>query len=253
MTYNSPDKFKGPTLGNLGFSNQWTPQMRRETHTCCASRSSLGMSPRERCQLASELCTSARHKVVVAISSLLSYEFARRLLVPVSYFPVFMALLLTVGPVAMLLKGPLAFFSSLAASVAFLAVLFGWVYITGSLLQIGAMRGDARSQYEYARWVACHRDSICDIIAVPISAPNQLESFAWLERAAAQQYPPALWLTGVRLKYGLFVPVPPHWNGPGDLFPQPKRGQVLIDRAKEFGYMPPTGDEEQYCYFDRVP
>jgi hypothetical protein len=42
----------------------------------------------------------------------------------------------------------------------------------------------------------------------------QHRRYAWLEKAAAQDYPPAVWLVGVRLKYGLHVPRPPNWNGP---------------------------------------
>jgi hypothetical protein len=77
--------------------------------------------------------------------------------------------------------------------------------------------------------------------------PDVLGGFAWLEAAATQDYPPAAYLVGVRLKHGEHVPRPPDWKGPsGNHFPQPEKGQELIDRALKLGFVPPPGDEASY-------
>jgi len=113
---------------------------------------------------------------------------------------------------------------------------------------IKANRGDAVSQYELARWTENH----CSQISVVILWPSQsdvLGGYEWLEKAAQQDYPPALWMVGIRLKYGIHVPRPLNWKGPaGNVFPQPERGQQMIDRAIELGFEPPRIDEEGYYY-----
>jgi TPR repeat protein len=75
-----------------------------------------------------------------------------------------------------------------------------------------------------------------------------LGGYTWLAKAAAQDYPPAVWLVGVRLKYGILVPMPKDWNGPGgNVFPQPERGQQMIDHAvNDLGFKPTTNEESYY-------
>jgi hypothetical protein len=54
----------------------------------------------------------------------------------------------------------------------------------------------------------------------------------------------------VRLKYGDHVPRPPDWDGPGgNHFPQPQRGQLLIDKALRLGYQPTI--KEEYFYWQQ--
>jgi hypothetical protein len=56
-----------------------------------------------------------------------------------------------------------------------------------------------------------------------------------------------IYALGVRLKYGDFVPKPPHWTGPGgNAFPQPERGQALIDQAIRGGFTRPVDGRRFY-------
>src|SRR5437588_251958 len=82
-------------------------------------------------------------------------------------------------------------------------------------------RGDPAAQYELARWTENHCERLGSIILWPCQ-PDVLSRFAWLEKAAAQDYPPAVYLVGVRLMHGEHIPKPPDWTGPaGNHFPQP--------------------------------
>jgi TPR repeat protein len=109
-----------------------------------------------------------------------------------------------------------------------------------------ANRGDPVAQYELARWTENHCEQLGSVILWPCE-PDVLGGFAWLEKAAAQDYPPAVYLLGVRIKYGEHVPKPPDWNGSaGNAFPQPEKGQKMIDRALQLGFKPPPGDEVSY-------
>jgi hypothetical protein len=76
-----------------------------------------------------------------------------------------------------------------------------------------------------------------------------LGGYAWLEKAAAVDYPPAVYAKGVRLKFGQHVPRPADWEEPpgGNVFPQPERGQALIDKAIRLGYQPTI--DEDYFYW----
>jgi TPR repeat protein len=109
-----------------------------------------------------------------------------------------------------------------------------------------AHRGDPEAQYKLARWTENHCEQLGSVILWPCE-PDVLGGFAWLEKAAAQDYPPAVYLVGVRLKHGEHVPRPPDWKGPaGNHFPHPEKGQELIDRALKLGFVPPPGDEVSY-------
>lgn len=112
-----------------------------------------------------------------------------------------------------------------------------------------ANRGDPAAKYGLARWTERHDEQIGEFILWPFS-PDVLGGYAWLEKAAAADYPPAIYAVGVRLKHGNHVPRPPNWNGPdGNVFPQPQRGQVLIDKAVQLGYQPMI--EEEYFYWQQ--
>jgi TPR repeat protein len=105
--------------------------------------------------------------------------------------------------------------------------------------------------YGLARWTENHNERIGEFILWPFE-PDVLGGYAWLEKAAAKNYPPAVYAVGVRLKHGIHVPRPPGWNGPaGNRFPQPQRGQALIDRALQLGYRPLVEEQQFYSHFRR--
>ena len=125
----------------------------------------------------------------------------------------------------------LLFKSKRAAGIAAaISVLLGMafllsVYIPGWWLHRYAAAGDPVAQYRYAQWLENHSETINQFVLWPVH-PDVLGGFSWLEKAANQNYPPAVWLVGVRLKYGIAVPEQPDWSGPGgNVFPQPERGQ----------------------------
>lgn len=149
---------------------------------------------------------------------------------PVSFLPCITPLLLVGAPLLCLAWGRRAFRVAASISGGLIGLLFLWVYVPGWVLMIQARRGDPIAQYELARWTENHCERIGSVILWPCE-PDVLGGFSWLEKAAEQDYPPALYLVGVRLKHE-HVPMPPNWNGPGgNSFPQPERGQKLIDRV----------------------
>ena len=164
---------------------------------------------------------------------------------PVSLWPLIFPVLLVGVPLLLLARGRRPFLRAASGSALILVLLLLWIYVPGWVLRMKAERGDLGAMYELARWTENHDERLGSIILWPVE-PDVLGGYAWLEKAAAQDYLPALWLVGVRLKYGIHVPEPPSWDGPGgNVFPQPQRGQKLIDRAVASGYHPPT-DEEWY-------
>ena len=166
---------------------------------------------------------------------------------PVSFLPLIFPALLIGVPLLFLAKGQKAFFKAAVVSISLLLLLFLWVYVPGQVLRFEAKRGDPAAMYELARWTENHAEQMAQFIFWPFS-PDVLGGYAWLERATGQDYPPAVWLVGVRLKYGTHVPRPSNWTGPGGgWFPQPGRGQPMIDRAIRLGFQPPA-DEEMYYW-----
>lgn len=167
---------------------------------------------------------------------------------PVSYLPVITFLLLFGVPIFGLLRGRKSFRVGAAISVGLFTLVFLCVYVPGWSLMPSAFRGDPAAQYKLARWTENHCEQIGSVVLWPCS-PDVLSGFAWLEKSAAQDYPPAMYLVGVRLKHGIHVPMPRDWNGPGgNVFLQSDRGQKLIDRALQLGFVPPNGDERGYYW-----
>lgn len=165
---------------------------------------------------------------------------------PVSYLPCVTPLLLLAIPLLCAVRGRKALLVGLSISIGLFALMFLCVYMPGWVLMPAAHRGDPEAQYNLARWTENHCEQVGSIILWPCE-PDVLGGFAWLEKAAAQDYPPAVYLVGVRLKHGEHVPRPPGWEGPaGNHFPQPEKGQPLIDRALKLGFVPPPGDEVSY-------
>ena len=166
---------------------------------------------------------------------------------PVSLLPIILPVLLVGVPLLFWSKGRSAFRGAAAASASLFAALVLYVYAPGWVLTLRANAGEAEAQYELGRWTENHCEQIGRFILWPCES-DVLGGYAWLEKSAAQDYPPALYALGVRLKYGEHVPQPPGWTGPGgNVFKQPERGQQYIDRALALGFRP--SEEEQYYYW----
>ncbi|GAC1473399.1 MAG: hypothetical protein NVSMB9_21950 [Isosphaeraceae bacterium] len=163
---------------------------------------------------------------------------------PVSYLPFITPLLLVGVPLLLLAKGKRAALVASATSAFLTLLLILSVYAPGWLLR--ADRENPAALYELARWKENHGEQISAVLPWPCQ-PDVLGGYALLEQAAARNDPPAVWLVGVRLKYGIHVPEPPNWTGPGgNVFPQPERGQRMIDRAIALGFQPPPDEENYY-------
>jgi hypothetical protein len=92
-----------------------------------------------------------------------------------------------------------------------------------------------------------HSSRINAIICWPTQS-DVLGGFSWLQRAANQDYPPAVYALGARLKHGIHVPRPTYWHGPaGNVFRQPDHGHNIIDKAISRGYKPSV-DESMYYW-----
>lgn len=167
---------------------------------------------------------------------------------PVSYVPLLIPALLVLLPLVLgLKKGRRAFLLSAFAAVVLFSLLLLRVFVPGWILTARAKGGEAKAQYELARWTENYCEQLNTFVFWPCTS-DVLGGYAWLEKSAAQDYPPALFALGVRLKYGEHVPEPPNWSGPGgNVFPQPERGQKYIDRALQLGFRPPV--HEEYFYW----
>jgi hypothetical protein len=165
---------------------------------------------------------------------------------PVSPLPLIIPAILIAVPLMFFRSGRKAFILTSGMSVLVVLVLFLWVYVPGWLLQAKANSGDAAAMYELARWTETHDIEIGNFILWPFLSDVE-GGYALLEKAAAMDYPPAVYALGVRLKHGQFVPRPPNWTGPdGNWFPQPQRGQPLIDKAYRMGYKPSVAEVDFY-------
>lgn len=164
---------------------------------------------------------------------------------PVSYIPCIIPVLLIVIPMIFLSKGKKPFLKASCVSIAIFLILILRVYVPGWLLMYKADRGDAIAQYELSRWYATHNQSINEWMLWPYdSEVTTMHSFTWLEKSAEQQYPIALYALGVHYKCGFGVPEPIGWDGPsGNVFPQPVKGQKLIDLAIKLNYKPKVREE----------
>jgi hypothetical protein len=133
-----------------------------------------------------------------------------------------------------------------AISVSLISILLLIVYIPGWYWRFKASRGDPAATYQLARWTEYHNEQIARFIVWPFG-PEVLEGYAWLDKAASLDYPPAVYALGFRLKYGIGVPKPDNWMGTsGNVFEQPERGQKLIEKAINLGYRLEGREEEFY-------
>ncbi len=166
---------------------------------------------------------------------------------PVSYVACVIPMLLLGLPFLFRLKGKKPFLFALGVSVAIAMVLVLRVYLAGWYLMAKASTGDPRVQFELARWHENHCEEVNRFFLWPCT-PQVLTGYEWVEKAAKQGYPIAIYTQGVRLKHGHHVPRPADWKGPeGNYFPQPERGRPLIDKALSLGYEP--DGEEEHFYF----
>jgi hypothetical protein len=166
---------------------------------------------------------------------------------PVSLVPCITPLLLIGIPLLLLLRSGRAAKVGAICSVCALALLLLVIYVPGWRLHARAAGGDAAAQYRYAQWLENHSEQLGSVILWP-SEPDVFGGYAWLEKAAAQDYPPAVWLVGVRLKQDMFVLEPPGSTKPtSNASPRPDRGQAMIDRAvNQLGYKPPASEDTFY-------
>ena len=165
----------------------------------------------------------------------------------VSYFPPLFAALLTGIHLLAWYLGPRKRAAWVLGMCMFVVVLvLSRVFLPGLVYSIGANCGSPYAQYEYARWLENH----CSVLQawLPLPCNSDVESgYLWLERAAQHEYVPAIYMLGVRLKYGIQVPRPDNWTGPGgNTYPQPERGQMLINSALNRGYRPREADASAY-------
>lgn len=166
---------------------------------------------------------------------------------PVSLFSFLLPIVFIVVLCLGAFLGKKAFLRSVAAVIAITTVVALPFYIPGWWFMLRSLRGDGAALYQLARWHENHCEKIGALILWPCS-PNLEAGYQVLERSAAAGYPPAIYALGVRLKHGIFVPQPPGWTGPGgNVFPQPERGQPLIDRALKAGFTPKV--EENLFYW----
>ncbi|NNM86561.1 MAG: hypothetical protein HKL96_12500 [Phycisphaerales bacterium] len=170
---------------------------------------------------------------------------------PVSWLPIITPFLCIAVPLLLLLKSKRAALIAAGVAVVLLAAFILSVYGPGWWWQYRADRGDPVAEYRYAQWLENHSEQMWEVIPW-WGSPDVLGGYAWLKKAAAQNYPPAVWLVGERLKHGEFVPQPA-WSVPaGNVYAQPERGQRLIDHAiHDLGFKPPCKGEVYYWQYYR--
>lgn len=158
---------------------------------------------------------------------------------PINPLPLLTTLLLLGVPAFFLVtRQRRRFVRSVLVGGAFVAVVFLWVSVPGWVLMVRAHFGSAPAAYELARWTEKRAEQLGTVLLWP-EEPDVLGGYARLERAAALDYPPAVYALGVRLKHGLHVPDPS--GAPtraGRVYEQPERGQELIDKALRMGFQP---------------
>ena len=161
---------------------------------------------------------------------------------PVSYFPLWMALFLILLPWLKFRKPPKTVPTRIKLSICFYLVIPALVYVYGLGCYVAIADKNPATMYRYSKWAESCNEWINKIVIWPF-VDDDLAGYSWLERAAELNYPPALYCLGWRLKTGRCVPKPEGWKGPsGNAFPQPEKGQPLIDRALQAGFVPSDQD-----------
>lgn len=166
---------------------------------------------------------------------------------PASPLPFIVSCLLIVIPLLCRPWGRKPFIRATAVSAALVLLLLLWIYVPGWILMVRVKFGNPGAMYDLALWTERHDEEIGQFMLWPFGS-DKIGSYVWLEKAARLDYPPALYAFGWRLKYGVGVPRPVDWTGPGgNVFDQPERGQLFIDRALELGFKPSVPEREFFA------
>ena len=107
---------------------------------------------------------------------------------PVSLLPLIVPLLLIGIPLLFLMKGQKASLIAASVSASLIIIFFLSVYAPGWALAAKANAGDAKAQYELARWTERHCEQISEFILWPCEA-DVLGGYEWLEKSAGRDYP----------------------------------------------------------------
>lgn len=165
---------------------------------------------------------------------------------PVSFLPLLLPVIALGALVISAFKGIKFFLATVACVAVVIIGILSIFYIPGIYYFMKASSGVPSDQYRYARWLENHSDAINQWILWPVE-PKVLEGYHWIDRAAESGYTPAIYIKGIRLKYGEHVPMPPNWNGAGgNVFPQPDVGQPFIDQALKLGFKPSVAEDSYY-------
>jgi TPR repeat protein len=110
------------------------------------------------------------------------------------------------------------------------------VYVVGYRLEVRAVAGDPAAQFEYARWLENHVDTLHNRTLLWLADYDFRQSVPWLEAAAKNGHAEALYALGVRHKYAECLP-------PGT---EPLDGETLVKKSIERGYRPNTPERQYY-------
>ena len=112
----------------------------------------------------------------------------------------------------------------------------------GEALLKEAMRGNARAQFQYSRWLENYPDSLQNRIVWPVRFDFE-QSWRWLDTARRNGDLEAMYAEGVRLKEDDFV----------DKKYRALDGQELVEEALRRGFVPPCSEKVYYWTVYRQP
>lgn len=167
---------------------------------------------------------------------------------PINYWPILITIALPVVPLVLLVCGARRkAWKAAVVSLVYIGLVFGSVFIPGWYLLSRAKAGDPRYQFRAARWCETYVEVLQNFVLWWASSDVE-GGLAWLEKAAKQNYPPAVYALGVHLEYG---PVNPEYSTMTISLEEWKqrrqvRSMELISRAIELGYVRTTKDEFYY-------
>lgn len=165
---------------------------------------------------------------------------------PIPYLPLILPAIFIIVLFVGMRKGKKPFLIVLISEAIVVIAISLPFWLPGLYYAFGAYNGNAKSQFELAKWYETHQEKIGSIYFYPFS-PNEEKSFAWLKKSSDNGYLLAEYTLGVRLKMGYGVPRPDTWSGSGgNVFPQPEKGQPLIDLAIKNGFKPTAPESDYY-------
>jgi uncharacterized membrane protein (GlpM family) len=164
---------------------------------------------------------------------------------PVSFTPLLLPLFFLVALTVSACRGMRAF-RTVCLIVVFAILLITLPFFAPGWYLMARADHDPDAAFSLARWHENHSEKLGAILLWPF-APDVEAGYQALEKAAAAGHLEATYALGVRLKYGQFVPRPASWTGSsGNVFPQPHKGQPLIDQAITRGFSPIVPEEDYY-------